>query len=66
MKGELHPAKIVWPEAYLLSCIWMTAYNELLYFLVSPLPDTATAYTLPHGCLTSETLRSMIIPFARN
>ena len=29
----------------------MTAYNELLYFLASPLPETATAYTLSHGCL---------------
>ena len=40
------------PKPTYLSCIWMTAYSELLYFLVSPLPETAMAYTLPHGCLS--------------
>lgn len=35
MKGELHPERIVRPEAYLLSCFRMTASFELATFLVS-------------------------------
>lgn len=27
----------------------MTAHNELLHFLASPLPETVTSDTLPHG-----------------
>lgn len=30
----------------------MTPYNELLHFLVSPLPTIATGYTQPHERLT--------------
>ena len=52
MKGEQHPAKIVRPEAYLFILHLMRAYNVLLYFLVSPLPEIVMAYTLHHGCLT--------------
>lgn len=29
----------------------MTAYNELLRFLLSTLPETAMAHTMPHGYL---------------
>ena len=51
--GESHEAlRLFGPKPTYLSCIWMTASNELLYFLVSPLPEKATAYTLPYRCLT--------------
>lgn len=29
--------------------MWMTAWNDLLRFVVSLLPETATSLTLPHG-----------------
>ena len=41
MKGELHPAKKHFRILCVLSCIWMTASNEFIYFLVWPLPETA-------------------------
>ena len=31
---------------------WMTAYDELLRSLVSPLPETAMTFTLPRGYRT--------------
>ena len=47
MKGELHPTK----NSFLggRSCIWMTASNALIYFLVWPLPETAMG--IPCNCL---------------
>ena len=52
IKGELHPAKIVQPEAYLFILHLDDSLECVPFFLVSPLPETATAYTLPHGYLT--------------
>ena len=52
MRGDLHRAKIIRPEAYEACCIQMTAYNEVLHFRVSTLSETAMGHTLPHGCLT--------------
>lgn len=46
MSGDLYLAEIViGPQAYKISCMWVTACNEYLHFLVSP---------LPHGHLISE------------
>lgn len=45
MRDDLNPAEICRPEACQSSCVWIIAPNEKLYLLVSPLSETATAYT---------------------
>lgn len=53
MSGELYLATIILPDASELSFLRMATSNELLHFLVSPLTESATGYTLPNECLTN-------------
>lgn len=55
-RGRLHPSEIIRPEANPSSCAWIVVSKEMLRFLVSPLPATATGYPVswvPHHVNTT-------------